>query len=101
MDMLAATKSMRHGIVILLAMVIFFGLVTSAALAQNGYALNRQVVASGGGHLVGGSYTLDYTVGQAVTGTTQGGEYELCSGFWCSALSEAGFNNYLPLIVKK
>lgn len=100
MNMLTASKSMQRSLAILLAVVILMGVATGAALAQSGYGLGWQVAASGGGHLEGGSYALDYTVGQAVTGTTQGGLYGLCSGFWCSALSEAGFRNLLPLIMK-
>jgi hypothetical protein len=100
MNIFTASRGIKRSIAILLAAAILLGFATSAALAQSGYGLVWQVAASGGGHLEGGSYTLDYTVGQAVTGITQGGAYGLCSGFWCSALSEAGFKNLLPLIMK-
>jgi hypothetical protein len=100
MNVSTTSRRIKRSTTILLAAVILMGVLTGAALAQGSYGLDWQAAASAGGHLEGGSYALDFTVGQAATGITQGGAYGLCSGFWCSVLSETGFRNLLPLIIK-
>ena len=71
---------------------------TSVALAQGGFGIPWWVVAGGGGHAEGGSYALDTTLGQPVTGVSMGGSYELCAGYWCGSGGVPGTRIYLPMV---
>lgn len=59
-------------------------LIASVAVAQigSGYDLTWSTIDGGGGVSVGGSYTLDHTLGQVDVGTQSGGGYELQAGYW-------------------
>lgn len=53
-----------------------------SAQAQN-FSIDRSVIASGGGTVSGGPYTLTGTIGQIDAGQSlTGGIYELDGGFW-------------------
>ncbi len=76
----------------------------AAALATGGlaaavaaYEVPCYVLAAGGGRLLSGSYILDGTVGQAVTGIVGAGTYQLQSGFW---FGNTVYRNYLPLVLR-
>ncbi len=60
------------------------------------------VLASGGGRVTAGAYTLDNTVGQADVSIASGGSSELCSGFWCMGAGneEGSYRLYLPLVLR-
>lgn len=45
------------------------------------YAITKQQIGSGH-ESTGGRYTLNGSSGQAVTGLTDGGDYQLSSGYW-------------------
>ena len=88
----------KRTVTILLAILACVLLVTGVALAANGYEVPRHVIGGGGGRVAQGGYTLDYTIGQPVVGTSGAGTLELCSGFWCGA---AGAHDiYLPLVLR-
>ena len=46
------------------------------------WVLEKDVIGAGGGFSVGGSYLLQGTAGQTVTGLAAGNTYLLRSGFW-------------------
>jgi hypothetical protein len=93
-----AYNLLKRSLPLLLAVAVLLAGLAGAAFAQGGYTLDRQVSASSGAHLAGGSFALDNTVGQAATGISQGGPYELCAGFWCNPLSKVGFRISLPMV---
>lgn len=98
MNIRLAFNLVKRSLLPLLAAAVLLAGLAGAAFAQGGYTLDRQVSASSGAHLTGGSFALDNTVGQAVTGISQGGSYELCAGFWCNPLATAGIRVWLPMI---
>ena len=82
---------------LILALAVFF-LASGFALAMDYTpAIDWSVIGGGGGHAETAPYTLDGTIGQAMVGMVSNGPYELCSGFWCLALTE--YKIYLPLIL--
>ncbi len=72
-------------------------LLATDALAFDGYEISRHVIGGGGGHLQAGIYTLDATIGQAVTGRAVNSPYDLCAGFWCGL---GRYKVYLPLVLR-
>ena len=69
-------------------------LLAAPALAQSSggaYALERHVVAGGGGTSSGGAYALSGTIGQPDAHTVStGGAYQLSGGFWIGASGAPG-----------
>lgn len=84
-------------ILVLLSLVVGGGVLAAPEMPL-AFGLDWTVIAGGGGHSEAGVFSLDGTVGQAVAGTTQGGVYELCSGFWCRATQD--FTIYLPTVLR-
>jgi hypothetical protein len=67
----------------LIAFPLAMMLITSAALAQGGLHLSRQVFTNSGGASAGGEYTLAGSVGQPEAGNSlSSGAYALAGGFW-------------------
>ena len=67
---------------ILLSVII---LTPTMAMPQSGgtFAIQKSVIARGGGSTTGGSFALDGTMGEAEAGSTStGGTFSLGSGFW-------------------
>jgi hypothetical protein len=62
----------------------------------SGHEINWYAITGGGGRATQGSYTLDYAIGQTVTGTSISGTTQICSGFLCGASS--GGNLFLPVV---
>lgn len=62
---------------------ITVGVLAGAACAQP-YAMDSYTIDGGGGALVGSSYTLSGTIGQADAGVLEGATYQLTGGFWGS-----------------
>lgn len=61
-----------------------------AAMQGPGLAIDKYVVAGGGGASTGGGFTLDGTIGQAASGgPLSAGSFSLTSGFWEAASTAA------------
>jgi hypothetical protein len=75
-------------------------LVAAAALAANGYEITRSVTSGGGSRLLGGTYVLEGTVGQAVAGESSDAMRQLCSGFWCEDMVSHQGKVYLPALLR-
>ena len=75
-------------------------LLTSFAMATNGYELSWWTVDGGGGTFsAGGAYTLGGTFGQPDAGLLTGGAYTLGGGFWGGGeLTAPPSEIYLPYI---
>lgn len=86
----------RHrGLSFLLALLLLFGLV-STALAQTAVVIDWQVIAGGGGSVQGGSILINDTFGQPLVGTSSSYYMTLNAGYWSAIPPE--FNIYLPII---
>ncbi len=69
--------------------IIAILLLSSVSWAQN-YSVDWYVIASGGEHSESGSYQIDGTIGQAITGLSSSPNYSLESGFWVGLPAVAG-----------
>lgn len=88
----------RRKFVTLLILLVCGLSLAGGALASNGMAIGRSVIAGGGEQVTDGSvYVLNGTIGEPVAGAIalQGG-YGLGSGFWWSP----GNKIYLPLVMR-
>lgn len=73
----------------LIYIAVSLSLFIVAVDAQSGgaYTITQSVIAGGGGqNSTGGTYSLDGTIGQAVTGGSQQYPYILKSGFWTPSM---------------
>ena len=52
------------------------------ALAGDTYTIDRYVISSGGGISNGGGYSLQASIAQTITASSNGDVYELSSGYW-------------------
>ena len=83
----------------LLVLSIAEGLVGAVvAMESDNYAINRDVVGSGGGPGASASFALKGTIGQGVVGSPSSASYGLCSGYWCDG--EVVHSIYLPLVLR-
>ena len=76
---------------------------TAPAVAQTGgsYDLTWNTVDGGGATFsTGGGYSLGGTAGQPDAGVLTGGSYTLAGGFWSGGAAAAGYEIYLPLILR-
>ena len=76
---------MKQQIRLLLALSAIALLCAVNTTAQSGgsFTIEKNVIAGGGGQTIGGTFTLDGTIGEPVSGTTStGGTFELGSGYW-------------------
>jgi hypothetical protein len=93
----------KRGSTILLGVILLL-LLALPTLAQSGgdYDLSWNTVDGGGGTFSsGGSYILGGSIGQPDAGVMTGGDYTLGGGFWGGgALTEGGYEVYLPLILR-
>jgi hypothetical protein len=87
---------------LLLTALLALLLLTSFALATNGYDLSWWTVDGGGGTFsTGGDYTLGGTIGQSDAGLMAGGDYTLGGGFWGGGELHAPQSLvYLPITVR-
>ena len=70
---------------------------------QQAYTMNWWTVDGGGGTFStgGNGYSLGGTVGQPDAGVLGNDGYTLSGGFWCGgALAAAGYNVYLPIVLR-
>jgi hypothetical protein len=89
---------LRRKLVTLLILLACGLSLVGGALAANGMAIERSVIAGGGEPVTDGSlYVLNGTIGEPVAGAIalQAG-YGLGSGFWWPP----GFKIYLPLVLR-
>ena len=88
--------------ILILALVLVLSLVVVGLALANGNAELPRWVLSGGASdsAGGGGITLRATLGQPVVGVVASGsgDVTLGQGFWCSAT--AGYNIYLPLVMR-
>jgi hypothetical protein len=68
------------------------------AMESDHYAINWDLIGSGGGPISSTSYALNATIGQASIGFKSSSNYDLCSGFWCGA--EVAYDVYLPMVLR-
>jgi hypothetical protein len=82
-----------------LLILVAFLMLAGVALAAGTPAIDRWVIAGGGGRAVLPSRSLSGTLGQSVVGVTSSGAHGLCAGFWCrpGAPRQA---SYLPLLLR-
>ncbi len=77
-------------------------LVVGSALAgsSENYRIDwfTPMTSSGGGMASSDNYTVSFTVGQSVIGTSSSSDHEVCTGFWCEVAS--ALKIFLPLILK-
>ena len=78
---LARLRNPRMGsaLLTLAALLMLAGVVLAAGTP----AIERWVIAGGGGHAEVPPHALSGTLGQAVVGVTSSEPYGLCAGFWC------------------
>lgn len=63
--------------------ILLLSLATGAPAAGD-YVLIKDVLGTTGGRAMSNNYSLGYSVGQTVTGTSQGGSHAEWAGFWGS-----------------
>jgi hypothetical protein len=84
---------------LLLVLSIAEGLVGAVlAMESDNYAINWDVIGSGGEPSTSASFALNGTIGQGVVGSSSGDSYGLCGGYWCGG--EIAYNIYLPLVLR-
>jgi len=92
----------KRQVAIMFALLSGLLLASIVLAAPNATSLDRYVLGGGGGHAVGGIYTLEGTIGQPVVGGISSAPYELGAGFW-GGLGTAGgavYGVYLPVMVR-
>jgi len=80
------------------AIVLLLAVLTAAALAAGTPEIDWCVIGGGGAQVDGGAYSLGGTLGQPVTGGSSAGDYDLCAGYWCGAVSQHAV--YLPVVLR-
>lgn len=82
----------------LICMLLVIG--TALAGSSANYAVDWQVLSSGGAPAVSGSeaVALNGSLGQLVVGVASSASSELCAGFWCGTAIE--YSVYLPLVLR-
>ena len=93
---------MRKKILKALALLLLFLFFSASVLVAAGLpAIDRYVIAGGGGTVAAEPYALESTVGQPIAGTAVISATEVCSGFWCWVSSvRSSFRLDLPLIIR-
>jgi len=76
-------------------------LVVGSALAgsSDNYRIDwlTPMTGGGGGSASSANYSVNFTVGQSVIGTSSGESHNVCTGFWCDVI--AAFKINLPVIL--
>jgi hypothetical protein len=66
--------------------------------APAAYGIPWEAFASGGSLTASSaSYTMQSTIGQPATGSSQSASYEMCSGFWCR-IQKVLWSIFLPVV---
>ena len=94
---LARVRNPRLGsaLLILVALLMLAGVVLAAGTP----AIDRWVIAGGGGRAELPAHALAGTLGQSVVGVTSSGAHRLCAGFWCSP-GAPRLSSYVPLVLR-
>jgi len=92
----------KRKISVLAAALVCSLLLTGSVLAMSSanYAIDWDVMASGGGPISSTSYSMNSTIGQAVIGSKSSTNYQLGSGYWPGGV-EYLLRVYLPIILKQ
>jgi hypothetical protein len=86
----------RYIIAALLALTLLFSAAAQTQAQDAGYELTGSVIA-GGSAIDGGEYAISGALGQADTGTLNGGDYSLGGGFFGGGVINGGTRStYLP-----
>ena len=85
-------------VIILCGLLLVSSLGAVMAMESTNYAINWDVVGSGGEPSAATSFVLNGTVGQGIVGSSSGVSYSLCSGYWCAGVTE--IHIYLPLVMQ-
>ena len=94
---------MKTSLKLYLLAITIIVFMTTSALAVSSYQIEWWTVDGGGSRSqsAGGKYTLQGTIGQADTGSSQGGEYGLEGGFWVGLREWVSqFFVHLPLVLR-
>ncbi len=72
--------------------------VSGINMGSANYAINWNVVGTGGGTISSDHFTVSSTIGQPTVGTIDSTHYEVCTGYWCwlDRIAEI----FLPLVMK-
>jgi hypothetical protein len=83
--------------------ILLLAILTTAALAADGFDLSWWTVDSGGERLSSTSYQLDGTAGQPDSNATlSSGGFTLSGGYWAGHAGQVtGSYIYMPLVVKE
>ncbi len=94
---------MRQRAFVLVVVILSLAILTTAALAADGFDLSWWTVDSGGGRLSTASYQLDGTVGQHDSNATlSAGGYRLSGGYWAGTAGQiTGSSIYMPLVIRE
>lgn len=85
--------------ILLMTVLLFTGLAT--AMNSTNFAINWDViVGSEGGAVTSASYSVDGSVGQAMTGFSNSNSYQVGAGYWYGEAPPSASLVYLPMIVK-
>ena len=91
----------RRSLLLLVAACL---LLAGSALAAGPPTVDWHTLSSGGGRATEGAYTLDYSLGQPVTGPASHTGTALCAGFWCAMASGPlpvpAEGIYLPIVLR-
>jgi hypothetical protein len=91
---------MRKRIIFLVASLGLL-LLGGTALALSSPSVDWWVFGGGGGPSSGGEASLNFTIGQPITGPSSGGEFDLQAGYWAGGSeAEPAYPVYLPLVVR-
>jgi hypothetical protein len=67
-------------------------------MESGNYAINWDVIGSGGEPSTSVSFALGGTIGQGIVGLSSSASYGLCGGYWC--IGEIETHIYLPLVMQ-
>jgi hypothetical protein len=71
-------------------------LLSTVALASDGYVVPWLAIPGGGGAISGGAFVLGNSIGQPAVGHATGGDFRLAGGFWAGV---APRTVYLPMML--
>jgi len=71
----------------------------SPKMSSAHFALNWNVIGTGGGNIQSSHFKSSNTFGQPTTGHIDSAHYQTCPGFWCGAINFVK-RIFLPIILK-
>lgn len=85
-------------VVILCGLILVPSTGAVMTMESGNYAINWDVIGSGGEPSTSVSFALGGTIGQGMVGLSSSASYGLCGGYWC--LGEIETHIYLPLMMQ-